>query len=484
VSALSALPDSIGGYRVEGVLGRGASGLVFRVKDETLDRSLALKLLTDDVDAEARGRFLIEARAAARIAHPNVVQVYAVGEHEGRAFITQELVDGYPLSSLLEVKGQLGARAVVDIGLQVAEGLRRAAEVGVLHRDVKPQNLLVTDDGTVKLADFGVAKLLDAPSALTDDGTTVGTPHYMSPEQGQGRSLDARSDQYALGATLYHLLVGEPPFDADNVLSLLLKHVQEPLPPIRGRAPECPEAVALVVERMLAKEPGQRFADFTEVIGALEATVTAEDPAAPEPEVLALVEAATKEGKPRLPTEALPAVQAAPPAARSMADRLIGVGVLIAAAAVLAVTQLDRASEKRITRSEVPVVVEPPPAPPPAPTLVVVQAAEAEPAKKPVRLEAQSVHELSRSLDKEASVAERAALELGRRGDQSATPSLIRAVERGSPKVAAAAAWALGELGDIRAVEPLQRAKARGAPKAVEQAATQALQKLWHVEGE
>lgn len=484
MSALSALPDSIGGYRVEGVLGRGASGLVLRVKDETLDRSLALKLLTDDVDAEARGRFLIEARAAARIAHPNVVQVYAVGEHEGRAFITQELVEGYPLSSLLEVKGQLSARAVVDIGLQVAEGLRRASEVGVLHRDVKPQNLLVTDDGTVKLADFGVAKLLDAPSALTDDGTTVGTPHYMSPEQGQGKSLDARSDQYALGATLYHLLVGEPPFDADNVLSLLLKHVQEPLPPIRGRAPECPEAVAVVVERMLAKDPGQRFADFTEVIAALEGTHPVEDPAAGTPVVLALVEAATKEGKPRLPTEALPALEGRPPAPRSVADRVIGIGVLLAAAAVLAVTQLDRADDRRVTRSEAPAVVEPPEAPAPTPKVIVAEAPEVPAPKRPLRLEAQSVPELSRSLDKEPAVAERAALELGRRGDQSATPSLIRAVERGSPKVAAAAAWALGELGDIRAVEPLQRAKARGGPKAVEEAAAQALQKLWHVEGE
>lgn len=488
MGAVSALPESIGGYRVEGILGRGASGLVLRVRDETLDRPLALKLLTDDVDAEARRRFLVEAKAAARIAHPNVVQVYSVGEHDGRAFITQELVDGYPLSSLLEVRGRIAPSAAVDIGLQVAEGLRRASEVGVLHRDVKPQNLLVTDEGTVKLADFGVAKLLDAPTVLTDDGTTVGTPHYMSPEQGQGRALDARSDQYALGATLYHLLTGAPPFDAENVLSLLMKHVQEPLRPIRGQVPDCPEPIALVIERMLAKAPEQRYASFEEVIQALESAQAALPAVGDQPqEVVALIEGAERAGKPRLPTEVVPVP--VPPGARTRpwSERLmLGVG-LVAAAAVLVVTQLDRLDGRPVTRAQEaplapppPVVgVEPPVVAPMTPAPVAPPAAP----KRPRSLEAQSVAELRATLERDPALAERAALELGRRGDQAATPSLVRAIERGSPKVAAAAAWALGELGDVRAVEPLQRAKERGAP-AVKAAATQALAKLWHVEGD
>lgn len=265
------IPAQIGGYRVDGLLGRGGTGIVFRVYDETLERPLALKLLADDLDDDARARFMVEARAAGRIIHPNVVQVYAVGVHEGRTYITQELVEGHPLSSLLEVRGKLSATAVIDIGIQAARGLARAAEVGVVHRDVKPQNLLVTDEGLVKLADFGLAKLLHAPSALTDAGTTLGTPHYMSPEQGLAQDLDERSDQYSLGATLYHLVSGQTPFDADNALALLLMHVQAPLPPVGSVDPTCPEDLAAVIARMLAKDRDQRFASFAEVIEALEA---------------------------------------------------------------------------------------------------------------------------------------------------------------------------------------------------------------------
>src|SRR5688572_25947998 len=267
------IPQNIEGYRVESVLGRGSSGVVLRVRDERLDRSIALKLLTDDLDDEARARFLIEAKAAARIIHPNVVQVFAVGNHEGRSFITQELVDGYPLSMLLEVNGRLSAAAVVDVAVQVASGLARAAEVGVLHRDVKPQNLLITDDGLVKLADFGLAKILNAPSQLTESGTTLGTPHYMSPEQGQGLELDPRADQYSLGATIYHLLCGRPPFDDENALVLLMKHKESPLPPVRELSPDCPEALAAIVERMLEKKPDDRFAGFDDVVTALEAVL-------------------------------------------------------------------------------------------------------------------------------------------------------------------------------------------------------------------
>ncbi|MCA9556292.1 MAG: protein kinase, partial [Myxococcales bacterium] len=262
------LPE-VDGYRVEGVLGRGGSGVVYRVTDRRLGRSVALKLLDDDGDPEGRERFRIEAQAAARIIHPNVVQVFGVGEHEGRPYIVMELVDGLPVYDVLRARGPLGPEAVAEIGAQVAEGLAAAAAVGVLHRDVKPHNLLITDAGVVKLADFGLAKLVNGPSGLTQDGTTMGTPHYMSPEQGQGQPLDHRSDQYALGATLYHLLTGAPPFHDDNAVALLLKHAQASLPPVLQRNPACPEALAQAVERMLAKAPDDRFEDFEAVIGWL-----------------------------------------------------------------------------------------------------------------------------------------------------------------------------------------------------------------------
>ncbi|MCK6552560.1 serine/threonine protein kinase, partial [Myxococcota bacterium] len=276
------MPTSVAGYRVDGVLGQGSTGIVLRVHDEALDRPMALKLLAEGLDDDARARFLVEARAAGRIIHPNVVQVYAVGTFEGRAFITQELVDGWPLSALLDARGALSPAAVIDLGIQAARGLGRAAEVGVVHRDVKPQNLLVTEAGLVKLADFGVAKIVHAPTGLTDTGTTLGTPHYMSPEQGLGQDVDARSDQYALGATLYHLITGRAPFDADNALAVLLKHVQEPLVPVQALAPGCPVALAAVVERMLAKDRAERFESFDAVIEALEAAATALDDGAPE----------------------------------------------------------------------------------------------------------------------------------------------------------------------------------------------------------
>lgn len=258
-------PEQIDGYRIDGVLGRGSTAVVLRAHDVELDRPLALKLLFADLDDDARARFALEARAASRLAHPNVVQVFAAGDYDGRAYLAQELVDGLPLSSILELRGALSPEATADLGLQIAEALAAAEQAGVLHRDIKPGNILIDDDGRAKLADFGLARILAAPSRLTSDGTTLGTPHYMSPEQGAGEPLDARSDQYALGATLYHLLAGAPPFDAEQALTILLHHREAPLPPLV----DCPARLASIVEKMLAKAPDDRFASFDEVIEAL-----------------------------------------------------------------------------------------------------------------------------------------------------------------------------------------------------------------------
>lgn len=274
-TAVDSWPEHIDGYRIDGVMGRGSTAVVLRAHDLELDRPLALKLLFADLDDDARARFALEARAASRLAHPNVVQVFAAGAYDGRAYLAQELVDGLPLSAMLEVRGHLSPEATVELGLQVAHALWAAEQAGVIHRDIKPDNILVDDEGHAKLADFGLARILAAPSRLTSDGTTLGTPHYMSPEQGEGAALDARSDQYALGATLYHLLTGAPPFDAEQAVTLLLMHRERRLPPLTERAPDCPPRLASIVEKMLAKQPAERFETFEHVIEALDSVAAA-----------------------------------------------------------------------------------------------------------------------------------------------------------------------------------------------------------------
>ncbi len=456
---LDPIPGSIDGYRVDGVLGRGSTGIVLRVHDEALDRPMALKLLADDLDDDARARFLIEARAAARLIHPNVVQVFAVGSYEGRTYIVQELVDGHALSSLLEARGKLRPASVIDIGIQVSRGLERAAEAGIVHRDVKPQNLLVTDEGLVKLADFGLAKMMHAPTPLTENGIVVGTPHYMSPEQGMAEALDARSDQYSLGATLYHLLTGRAPFDSDNAVALLLMHVQEPLVSVRSLSEECPPRLAEAIEKMLAKKPEDRFDSFAEVIEALE---TAED-----------VEEALDDPVP------------APRSSRSrFKEAAVILGVLLIAGAVIFVAGFTEAKKKKTVS---PPVVEllPQLAPRPVrksitsekPMIAVVIAEKNKTEKAP---SARFERLLSQLQDTKHS--ERAARELGELGDQRATPALIALLEgTGSAKARAAAAEALGRLGDTRAIVPLQEALDRANPELVQNAARAAQKRLFHV---
>jgi serine/threonine-protein kinase len=472
--SFGSLPTTIQSYRVESVLGRGASGIVFRVRDDALDRSIALKLLTDDLDADARARFLIEAKAAARIIHPNVVQVFSVGSHEGRAFITQELVDGYPLSMLLEARGTLSPEAVVDIGLQVASGLQRAAEVGVLHRDVKPQNLLVTEDGTVKLADFGLAKILDAPTpSLTDTGTTLGTPHYMSPEQGLGLPLDPRADQYSLGATLYHLLTGHPPFDDDNAIALVLKHRDAPLVPVRDRRPDVPAPIAAVVERMLAKAREDRFESFEALIAALEDLDPVDEA---HGEVRELLDGLERLEEPVAAGAPAPEPVEEEPRRR---DWPMGVAIGIAALVIGFLGLMDHGrfgttpAKGPPIREEVTVEVLPVRAAVAAPEPV---APKNDPRKRPTKADL-LIEEL-----RDPATAASAARELGRLGDHRATEALVRTLSSRSERIAIAAAEALGELGDIAALEPLAEAAEHGRTERIREAAEKAKARLWSVE--
>jgi hypothetical protein len=463
--------SEVDGYRVDGVLGRGASGVVYRVADPRLQRSMALKLLDDDGDPEGRARFHIEAQAAARIVHPNVVQVFGAGEHGGRPYILMELVEGLPISDVVRARGPLAPEAVAEIGVQAAEGLAAAARVGVLHRDVKPHNLLLTEEGAVKLADFGLARLVNGPSGLTQDGTTLGTPHYMSPEQGQGRPLDHRSDQYALGATLYHLLTGAPPFDDEHAVALLLKHAQADLPPVRSRNPTCPDALAGVVERMLAKDPDARFPDFEAVVEALEATQAGGEGGS----VRALAVAA-EAARPRRE----PPARAQEPGL----ERAVLLGLALAAAGVVLAAQVATPSAPTRTGrgpgapSEVPVPVAPAALTAGAPQAPAVRAQEG--ARQGLRR--QSTERLIQELRRGPARSVPAAVELGRRADQRATFALLEALAAADEVSAAALGDALAQLGDIRALPELRRLADQGRSEAVRAAAGRAHRRLYRVE--
>ncbi|SDS90656.1 serine/threonine-protein kinase [Actinopolymorpha singaporensis] len=264
---------TLGRYRLEELLSRGGMGEVWRAHDSTLGRPVAVKLLHAGVtEAGDRERFVREARAAAQLSHRNVVAVFDVGEWSGRPFLVMELLDGRTLAAILAARGPLPPDDVRDLGAQAAAGLHAAHQAGVVHRDVKPSNLVRTQDGSLKVVDFGIARVLDeASTRLTRTGTIVGTASYLAPEQVRGRSADARSDLYALGCVLYQLLTGRTPFVGGST-EVVYGHLHTaPTPPSRLR-PGVPEDLDELVLSLLAKEPADRPADAAAVRAALLAT--------------------------------------------------------------------------------------------------------------------------------------------------------------------------------------------------------------------
>lgn len=269
------LPESIGPYRVLTKIGEGGMGRVVLAHDPALDRKIALKLLPPaDADAEGRARFLREARALARVDHKNVVQVFASGTDDDTAWMALEYVEGDPLSEILD-GGPLDEVSALELAAQVARGLAAVHEMGIVHRDVKPSNLLLDDEGTVRVLDFGVALLQDVNVGggfVTQKGIAVGTPHYMAPEQARGDTLDSRVDAWGLGATLFTMLAGHPPFferDNESDLEILSRVLREPLPDLRALAP-ISEETAKLVEGLLARDAAEREGDLDAVADALE----------------------------------------------------------------------------------------------------------------------------------------------------------------------------------------------------------------------
>jgi serine/threonine-protein kinase len=264
-----------GRYRIEQVLGRGGMGVVYKATDTQLDEVVAIKTLPGDVmqrSPEDLERFKREIRLARRITHRNVLRTYDYGEAEGVYFISMEFIRGYTLSELLDEapNRQMAPRVAVGIARQICRGLQAAHEQGIIHRDIKPQNVLIDAKGEVKLMDFGIARMTETNEAMTQAGLIVGTPHYMSPEQVQGRSLEPRSDVYSMGVLLYEMLVGRRTFESSSLTGVLAAHITEkPVPPIDLR-PEIGRDLNAIVLRCLTKETKDRYTDAGSLLAALD----------------------------------------------------------------------------------------------------------------------------------------------------------------------------------------------------------------------
>src|ERR1700761_3345457 len=260
-----------GRYRLEARIGAGGMSTVYRATDETLERQVAIKLMHREIasDSDQLERFRREARAVAQLNHPHVVGVIDAGEDEGRPYIVFEYVEGETLKERIRRHGRLEISEAVAYAIEIARALGAAHAQHIVHRDVKPQNVLVDEEGSAKVTDFGIARTLEE-DGLTADGRVLGTTNYVAPEQALGRHVTGQSDLYSLGVVLYEMLTGEVPFTGENQVAVAMKHVREELPDVQVKRPEISAALASVVEIATAKRESDRYADDTELIADLE----------------------------------------------------------------------------------------------------------------------------------------------------------------------------------------------------------------------
>jgi uncharacterized RDD family membrane protein YckC/tRNA A-37 threonylcarbamoyl transferase component Bud32 len=259
-------------------IGQGGMGEVYLGHDRSLDRRVAIKVLPPELanEPQLQERFVREARAQARLQSPHVTHIHHIGRTPARddrrasLYFAMEHVGGGSLDEVIERNERLDPERARRLMIEAAKGLRDASAAGIVHRDIKPGNLLLDKNGLLKLADFGVAKPLDGDTGMSHHGMVVGSPLYMPPEQAKGLTVDHRADMYSLGCTFFHLLVGEPPFDGDTSLAVVAKHMTEPAPSLRAKAPKIPPKLAAIVMRSLAKEPADRYPTYDALIEALE----------------------------------------------------------------------------------------------------------------------------------------------------------------------------------------------------------------------
>ena len=257
-------------FQISERIGTGGMATVFKAYQPSLERYVAIKVLPirHAQDPVFFKRFVQEARSIARLAHPNIVHIYNFGEQDLIKYIAMEYVEGGTLKERL--KQPLPLKQAINFVIQAAKGLDCAHRNGIIHRDIKPANMLVRDNGHLLLTDFGLAKILEETTNITKTGAHLGTPHYMSPEQGTGHTIDSRTDIYSLGIVLYHCLAGEPPFHAENALSMSVKHVHEPLPADKlVREHNVPVPIVQIIVKMTAKKPHERYQSASELVDVL-----------------------------------------------------------------------------------------------------------------------------------------------------------------------------------------------------------------------
>ena len=267
---------TLGGFLIKEELGRGAMGVVFKARQLSMERDVALKFLPQRLaqDKNVVARFLREARSAGQLSHPNIVEVHDVGMMEGLHYISMEFVDGNSVQKQISTKGPFDEKETLGIAAQIADALRYAHTRGILHRDIKPDNFLIDTAGRVRLADLGLARLISEgdgeSSRLTQDGSSMGTPHYMSPEQCKGAGVDGRSDLYSLGASMYVMATGKTPYEAGTSAAVMVKVLTEAPRALKEIAPHLSEGFIRIVEKLMSKDPSQRFANAHGLLDAIE----------------------------------------------------------------------------------------------------------------------------------------------------------------------------------------------------------------------
>ena len=247
-------------YEIIRSIGEGGMANVYLGHDIILDRNVAIKVLRGDLSNDEKfvRRFQREALSASSLAHPNIVEMYDVGEDDGTYYIVMEYVEGKTLKQLLKKRGSLTLSEAIDIMSQLTDGMAHAHNSYIIHRDLKPQNIMIKDDGQIKITDFGIAMALNA-TQLTQTNSVMGSVHYLPPEQASGKGCTIKSDIYSMGIIFYELLSGSLPFRGDNAVEIALKHMKEPLPNLRDENPSIPQSIVNIIKRSTAKNPKNRY---------------------------------------------------------------------------------------------------------------------------------------------------------------------------------------------------------------------------------
>ena len=249
-------------YEVIRSIGEGGMANVYLGYDTILDRNVAIKILRGDLSNDEKfvRRFQREALSASSLAHPNIVEMYDVGEDNGLYYIVMEYIEGKTLKQLLKKRGSLTLSEAIDIMLQLTDGMAHAHNSYIIHRDLKPQNIMIKDDGSIKITDFGIAMALNS-TQLTQTNSVMGSVHYLPPEQASGKGSTTKSDIYSMGIIFYELLTGNLPFKGDNAVEIALKHMRDPLPSLRESNPAIPQSIENIILKATAKNPKNRYSD-------------------------------------------------------------------------------------------------------------------------------------------------------------------------------------------------------------------------------